>query len=154
MPSPYDARLAELGLTLPTPSAPVANYVAFAVVGGLVHVSGQVSRDAAGPIRGRLGDGMDAAAGAEAARTCALQLIAQLRAACDGDFGRLVRVVKLTGFVNSAPDFTDQPTVINGASDLMVEVFGDRGKHARSAVGVAALPLGVAVEVEGVFEIA
>jgi len=154
MPSPYDARLAELGLTLPTPSAPVANYVPFAVVGGLVHVSGQVSRDAAGPIRGRLGDGMDAAAGAAAARTCALQLIAQLRAACDGDFGRLVRVVKLTGFVNSAPDFTDQPTVINGASDLMVEVFGDRGKHARSAVGVAALPLGVAVEVEGVFEIA
>jgi len=154
MPNPYDARLAELGLTLPALSAPVANYVPFAVVGGLVHVSGQVSRDAAGPIRGRLGDGMDAEAGAAAARTCALQLIAQLRAACDGDFGRLVRVVKLTGFVNSAPGFTEQPTVINGASDLMVAVFGDRGKHARSAVGVAALPLGGAVEVEGVFEIA
>jgi enamine deaminase RidA (YjgF/YER057c/UK114 family) len=148
------ARLDELGITLATPAAPVANYVSFAVVGGLVHVSGQVSRDASGPITGRLGDGLDAEAGAAAARTCALQLIAQLREACGGDLERLVRVVKLTGFVNSAPDFNDQPKVINGASDLMVEVFGDRGKHARSAVGVASLPLGVAVEVEGVFEIA
>jgi enamine deaminase RidA (YjgF/YER057c/UK114 family) len=149
-----EARLAELGITLATPAAPVANYVPFAVVGGLVHVSGQVSRDANGPITGKLGAGLDAEAGAKAARTCALQLIAQLREACGGDLERLVRVVKLTGFVNSAPDFTDQPKVINGASDLMVEVFGERGKHARSAVGVAALPLGVAVEIEGVFQIA
>jgi enamine deaminase RidA (YjgF/YER057c/UK114 family) len=149
-----ETRLAELGITLTTPPAPIANYVPFAEVGGLVHVSGQVSRDANGPITGRLGAGVDAEAGAAAARTCAIQLIAQLREACGGDLERLVRVVKLTGFVNSAPDFTDQPKVINGASDLMVEVFGDRGRHARSAVGVAALPLGVAVEVEGVFEIA
>jgi enamine deaminase RidA (YjgF/YER057c/UK114 family) len=149
-----ETRLAELGITLTTPPAPIANYVPFAEVGGLVHVSGQVSRDANGPITGRLGAGVDAEAGAAAARTCAIQLIAQLREACGGDLERLVRVVKLTGFVNSAPDFTDQPKVVNGASDLMVEVFGDRGKHARSAVGVAALPLGVAVEVEGVFQIA
>jgi enamine deaminase RidA (YjgF/YER057c/UK114 family) len=149
-----ETRLAELGITLTTPPAPIANYVPFAEVGGLVHVSGQVSRDANGPITGRLGAGVDAEAGAAAARTCAIQLIAQLREACGGDLSRLVRVVKLTGFVNSAPDFTDQPKVVNGASDLMVEVFGDRGKHARSAVGVAALPLGVAVEVEGVFQIA
>jgi enamine deaminase RidA (YjgF/YER057c/UK114 family) len=148
------ARLEELGITLATPAAPVANYAPFAITGALVHVSGQVSRDANGPITGRLGSGLDAEAGAAAARTCALQLIAQLREACGGDLERLVRVVKLTGFVNSAPDFTDQPKVINGASDLMVEVFGDKGRHARSAVGVASLPLGVAVEVEGVFEIA
>jgi enamine deaminase RidA (YjgF/YER057c/UK114 family) len=149
-----ESRLKELGITLAKPAAPVANYVSFAVVGDLVHVSGQVSRDEGGPITGKLGAGVDAEAGAKAARTCAVQLIAQLREACGGDLERLVRVVKLTGFVNSAPDFTDQPKVINGASDLMVEVFGDKGKHARSAVGVAALPLGVAVEVEGVFQIA
>jgi enamine deaminase RidA (YjgF/YER057c/UK114 family) len=148
------ARLDELGIALTTPPAPVANYVPFAIVGGLVHVSGQVSRNADGPITGKLGAGVDVAAGAAAARTCAVQLIAQLREACGGDLERLVRVVKLTGFVNSAPDFTDQPKVVNGASDLMVEVFGDRGRHARSAVGVASLPLGVAVEIEGVFEIA
>jgi enamine deaminase RidA (YjgF/YER057c/UK114 family) len=149
-----EARLQELGITLAKPAAPVANYVSFAEVGGLVHVSGQVSRDANGPIVGKLGAGLDAEAGAKAARTCAIQLIAQLREACGGDLERLVRVVKLTGFVNSAPDFTDQPKVINGASDLMVEVFGEKGRHARSAVGVAALPLGVAVEIEGVFQIA
>jgi len=149
-----ESRLAELGITLTTPAAPVANYVSFAEVGGLVHVSGQVSRGPDGPITGKLGAGVDAVAGAAAARTCAVQLIAQLREACGGDLERLVRVVKLTGFVNSAPDFTDQPKVINGASDLMVAVFGDKGRHARSAVGVAALPLGVAVEIEGVFQIA
>jgi enamine deaminase RidA (YjgF/YER057c/UK114 family) len=147
-------RLAELGIRLEVPPAPVANYLPFVVVGGLVHVSGQISRGADGPTCGRLGDGLDAEAGARAARSCGLQLIAQLREACGGDLERLVRVVKLTGFVNSAPGFTDQPKVMNGASDLMVEVFGDRGRHARSAVGVAALPLGVAVEVEGVFQIA
>jgi enamine deaminase RidA (YjgF/YER057c/UK114 family) len=154
MPSRIDARLAELGLELPDTPAPVANYVAFVVTGNLVHVSGQVSSDARGPITGKLGAGLDVAAGARAARQCALALIAQLRTACGGDLDRLGRIVKLTGYVNSAPDFTDPPKVINGASDLMVEVFGDRGRHARAAVGVAALPLGVAVEIDGIFEIA
>jgi enamine deaminase RidA (YjgF/YER057c/UK114 family) len=149
-----EERLKELGITLPDSAAPAANYVPFVRSGTMLYVSGQVSRDESGLLLGRLGDGVDVAAGAAAARTCAIQLIAQVRAACDGDLGRLVRVVKLTGFVNSAPDFTDQPKVVNGASDLFVEVFGDKGRHARSAVGVAALPLGVAVEVEGVFEVA
>jgi enamine deaminase RidA (YjgF/YER057c/UK114 family) len=149
-----DSRLAELGLVLPDTPAPAANYVSFVRSGSIVYVSGQISRDAGGLILGKLGAGVDAAGGAAAARTCGLALIAQVRNACDGDLDRVVRVVKLTGFVNSAPDFTDQPMVINGCSDLLVEVFGERGRHARSAVGVAALPLGVAVEVEGVFEIA
>jgi enamine deaminase RidA (YjgF/YER057c/UK114 family) len=154
MSSQIDARLEELGLTLPDAPAPAANYVSFVAVGNLVHISGQISRDASGLITGKLGAGVAAVAGAAAARHCALALIAQLRSACGGDLDRLRRVVKLSGFVNSAPDFTDQPKVINGASDLMVEVFGERGRHARSAVGVAALPLGVAVEIEGIFEIA
>jgi enamine deaminase RidA (YjgF/YER057c/UK114 family) len=153
MPS-IDARLAELGITLPEAAAPVANYVPFRRSGSTIYISGQVSRDGDGPITGKLGAGLDVPAGAAAARTCALHLIAQLRAACDGDLDRVVRVVKLGAFVNSAPDFTDQPQVVNGCSDLFVEVFGDKGRHARSAVGVAALPLGVAVEVDGVFEIA
>lgn len=148
------ARLAELGITLPEAAAPVANYVPYVRSGALVFVSGQISRDAAGPVCGRLGETMDAAAGAAAARTCALALIAQLRAACGGDLDRVVRVVKLTGFVNAAPGFADHPKVVNGASDLFVEVFGEAGRHARSAVGSSSLPLGVAVEVEGIFEIA
>jgi enamine deaminase RidA (YjgF/YER057c/UK114 family) len=152
MPSIED-RLAELGITLPDAPAPAANYVPAVRAGDILYISGQVSRNADGLIVGRLGDGVEADAGAAAARTCGLQLIAQLRAACGGDLDRVVRVVKLTGFVNSAPDFGDQPKVINGCSDLFVEVFGDRGRHARSAVGVAALPFGVAVEVEGVFEL-
>ena len=154
MPSSIDARLAELGITLPETTAPAANYVSYVIAGKLLHVSGQVSRDQSGLLTGKLGAGLDVDAGAAAARTCALALIAQVRDACGGDFGRLGRVVKLTGFVNSAPDFTEQPKVINGASDLLVSVFGERGRHARSAVGVAALPLGVAVEIEGVFELA
>lgn len=154
MPPRTDARLAELGITLPEAAAPAANYVSYVRSGALIHVSGQISRDDGGLIKGRLGDGMDVDAGVAAARNCALALIAQVRDALEGDLDRVVRVVKLGAFVNSAPDFTDQPKVVNGASDLMVEVFGDRGRHARSAVGVAALPLGVAVEVEGVFEVA
>ncbi len=154
MPSFIEARLAELGITLPEVAAPAANYVSFVTAGKMVYVSGQISRDADGLIVGKLGSELDVAAGAAAARSCALALIVHLRDACEGDLDMMVRVVKLTGFVNSAPDFTDQPKVINGASDLMVEVFGERGRHARSAIGVAALPLGVAVEVEGVFEIA
>lgn len=156
MSSPSDAieaRLANLGLTLPAAPAPAANYVPFVVVGDMVHLSGQVAANEQGLILGRLGETMDVGAGAEAARRCALSLLAQLREACGGDLGRLVRVVKLNGFVNSAPGFTDQPRVINGASDLMVEVLGDAGRHARSAVGVAVLPFGVAVEIDGLFQI-
>lgn len=152
--SSIDQRLSELGVTLPEAPAPAANYVPFVVAGGLVYVSGQISQDADGPIRGKLGQDLDVAAGAAAARTCALALIAQAKKAAGGDLGRIARVVKLTGFVNCAPDFTDQPKVINGASDFLVEVFGDKGRHARSAVGAPSLPLGVAVEIEGIFELA
>ena len=147
------ARLADLGITLPDAPAPAANYVPFVVTGNTVYVSGQISNGPDGLITGRLGDNMDVDAGAAAARTCALSLLAQVRAACDGDLDRLKRVVKLTGFVNSTADFTDQPKVINGASDFMVEALGDAGRHARSAVSAASLPLGVAVEIEGIFEI-
>ncbi|WP_118135222.1 RidA family protein [Oceanicella sp. SM1341] len=152
--STFEARLAELGITLPEAPAPAANYVPYVVAGGMVYISGQISRNDDGLITGTLGDTVSVAEGQEAAKACALALIAQLRAACGGDLSRLVQVVKLTGFVNATPGFTDHPAVINGASDLMVEVFGDRGRHARAAVGCASLPLGVAVEVEGVFRIA
>ncbi len=148
------ARLAELGVTLPDAPAPAANYVPFVVVGHLVHVSGQISQNESGLIRGKLGADLAVEQGAEAARRCALSLLAQVKRACDGDLSRLVRVVKLTGFVNSTADFTDQPKVINGASDFLVAVLGDAGRHARSAVSAASLPLGVAVEIEGLFEIA
>ena len=148
------ARLAELGVTLPDAPAPAANYVPFVKSGNLVHVSGQVSADADGFITGKLGDGFTVEQGAAAARLCAISLLAQLKAACDGDIDRLVRVVKLTGFVNSTQDFGEQPKVINGASDFLVEALGDKGRHARSAVSAASLPFGVAVEIEGIFEIA
>lgn len=148
-----EARLAELGLTLPEAVAPVANYVPFVRAGDVVHVSGQVSKGPDGLIRGRLGADMDIAAGAKAAQACALNILAQVKAACGGDLDRVVRVVKLVGFVTSDPGFTDQPRVVNGASDLMVAVFGEAGRHARSAVGVAALPLGCAVEVEAVVQV-
>ena len=148
-----ESRLAELGITLPQATAPVANYVPWVRTGSQVFVSGQVSNGPDGFIKGKLGDDMSVEQGAAAARTCALSLVAQLKAACDGDLDRLVRVVKLVGFVNSTADFTDQPKVVNGASDLMVEVFGDAGRHARSAVSAASLPFGVAVEVEAIFEV-
>ncbi|QDY69906.1 RidA family protein [Qingshengfaniella alkalisoli] len=153
MSGPTTQRLEELGLTLPDAPAPAANYVPFMKSGNLLHVSGQISASADGLIKGKLGETMDVDAGTDAARTCALSLLAQVRNACDGDLERLVRVVKLSAFVNSAPDFGDQPKVVNGASDLLVQVLGDKGRHARSAVGVAALPFGVAVEIEGIFEI-
>lgn len=146
-------RLAELGITLGEGRAPAANYVPFVQTGNLVMVSGQISMGDNGLVTGRLGDDMAIEEGQAAARLCGLNLVSQLRVACDGDLDRLVRVVRLGGFVNSTPDFTDQPKVINGASDLMVEIFGDAGAHARAAVGVAALPLGVAVEIDGIFEI-
>jgi enamine deaminase RidA (YjgF/YER057c/UK114 family) len=149
-----DARLTELGLTLPDAPAPAANYVPFVQVGSLLHVSGQVSQNPDGSfITGKLGATLDAEAGAAAAQRCALSLLAQVGKACGGDFDRLVRVVKLVGFVNSTADFGDQPKVVNGASDLMVEVLGDKGRHARSAVSAASLPFGVAVEIEGIFEV-
>ena len=153
MSNAIETRLSELGLSLPDAPAPAANYVPFVKSGNMVYVSGQISQGPDGLTRGKLGADMDVAAGAAAAKSCALSLIAQLRAACDGDLGRLRRVVKLTGFVNSTADFTDQPKVINGASDLMVAVFGDQGRHARSAVSAASLPLDVAVEIEAIFEV-
>lgn len=149
----YETKLAELGVTLPDAPPPAANYVPFVIVGDLVHVSGQISNGPQGQIKGRLGDSMTVEEGAAAARASAISLLAQVKAACGGDLDRLVRVVKLVGFVNSTPDFTDQPKVVNGASDFMVAALGDAGRHARSAVGVAALPFGVAVEVEGIFQI-
>ena len=152
--SRIDARLADLGIVLPTPPAPVASYVPFVQTGALVHISGQVSIDASGGIKGKLGQDVSLEQGQAAARLCGLNLLAQLRAACGGDLDRVARVVKLGGFVNVAPDFDPIPAVVNGCSDLMVQVLGDAGKHARSAVGVANLPLGFAVEVDGVFEVA
>jgi enamine deaminase RidA (YjgF/YER057c/UK114 family) len=150
---PIEARLAELGITLADAPAPAANYVPFVVTGALVHISGQISQNEAGLIKGRLGEDLSVEQGAEAAKRCAISLLAQLKKACGGDFNRLSRAVKLTGFVNSTPDFTDQPRVINGASDFLVAVLGEAGRHARSAVSAASLPLGVAVEIEAIFEL-
>lgn len=149
-----DARLAELGVTLTDPPAPVANYVGFVQTGNLVHISGQISANESGPILGKLGADFTVEQGAEAARRCAISLLSQVKKACGGDLSRVTRLVKLTGFVNSTPDFTDQPKVINGASDFMVEVLGDKGRHARAAVSANSLPLGVAVEIDAIFEIA
>lgn len=146
-------KLASLGVSLPNAPAPAANYVPFVKVGNIVYISGQISNDENGLIVGKLGENMDVAAGAAAARRCAINLLAQVRAACGGDLDQLVRVIKLTGFVNSTADFTNQPQVINGASDFLVEALGDAGRHSRSAVSAAALPLGVAVEIEGIFEV-
>ncbi|WP_243611916.1 RidA family protein [Shimia aestuarii] len=151
--STIETRLADLGVTLPDAPAPAANYVPYVQTGNTVYVSGQISMNEEGLIIGKLGDDMDTEAGAAAAKTCAIGLLAQVKKACDGDLERLVRVVKLTGFVNSTGDYTDQPKVINGASDFFVEALGEAGRHARSAVSAAALPLGVAVEIEGIFEI-
>ena len=151
--TPIDARLAELGITLPDAPAPAANYVPFVVTGNLVHISGQISQNEHGLIKGRLGADMAVEQGAEAAKRCAIALLAQLKKAVAGDWDRLDRAVKLTGFVNSTADFTDQPKVINGASDFLVAVLGDAGRHARSAVSAASLPLGVAVEIEAIFEL-
>lgn len=147
-----ESRLDALGITLPAPMKAVANYVPFVISGELLYVSGQVSVLDGELITGRLGQDLDLAAGQGAARACAINLIAQCKAAL-GDLSRVKRVVKLGGFVNAAPDFVEIPQVVNGCSDLMVEVFGEAGRHARSAVASPVLPLGVAVEVDGVFEI-
>jgi enamine deaminase RidA (YjgF/YER057c/UK114 family) len=146
-------RLAELGIELPKPAAPVASYVPVVVAGGLAHVSGQLPFIDGGLVTGRLGEDVDLDLGARAARACGLMILAQLDAAL-GSLDRVARVVKLGAFVNSAPGFTDQPKVANGASDLMVEVLGDAGRHARSAVGVPVLPLGAAVEVDAIVALA
>ncbi len=153
MTNAIETRLSELDITLPDAPAPAANYVPFVQVGQTLYVSGQISADENGLITGKLGAELVVEAGAAAARRCALGLLAQVKAACGGDLGKLKRVVKLTGFVNSTPDFTDQPKVVNGASDLLAEVCGDAGRHARSAVSAGSLPMGVAVEIEGIFEI-
>ncbi len=145
-------RLLALDLVLPTPAAPVANYVPFVRCGDFVHISGQVSLDAQGGIRGVVGEDIDLETAQAAARLCALNLIAQINAACGGDLTMVRRVVKLGGFVQSGPLFFDIPQVINGASDLMVEVFGDAGRHARSAVGVYRLPFNFAVEVDALVD--
>lgn len=149
-----DARLEALGVTLPEAPAPAANYVPFVQSGSLVFVSGQISQDNGALITGKLGAELDVVEGQSAARACAIGLLAQLKAACDGDLSRVTRVVKLTAFVNSTPEFTDQPLVVNGCSDFLVEVLGEVGRHARSAVSAPALPFNVAVEIDGIFEIA
>nr|WP_263048930.1 RidA family protein [Roseovarius pelagicus]UXX84815.1 RidA family protein [Roseovarius pelagicus] len=151
--SKFEEKLAAMGVTLPDAPAPAANYVPYVQVRDMLYVSGQISKDESGLLIGKLGDNMDTAAGAAAAKVCAINLLAQVKAACDGDLDRLVRVVKLGGFVNSTPDYTEQPTVINGASDFIGEALGEAGKHARAAVSAASLPLGVAVEIEGIFQI-
>ena len=150
-----EAKLKELGIELPAATAPIANYVPFTRSGNLVVVSGQVSVRGGKPeFVGKLGREISVAEGQQAARLCALNILAHLRTACDGDLDRVKRVLRLGGFVNCTPEFTEMPQVVNGASDLMVAVFGDAGKHARAAVGVSSLPLGVTVEVEAMFEIA
>lgn len=152
--SKVEERLAALGITLPEPVAPVANYVPYVRVGDLVHISGQVSTDGSGGIKGIVGAAVDLETARRAARLCGINLIAQIKRACEGELDRVRRVVKLGGFVQVEADFFDIPQVINGASDLMVEAFGDAGRHARSAVGVYRLPLNFAVEVDAVVEIA
>lgn len=146
-------RLKDLGETLPDAPAPAANYVPYLQVGDMLYVSGQISQGPYGPMTGTLTDPDDVEAGRAAARACALSLLAQVRKAAGGDLDRLAQVVKLTAFVASAPGFTDQPKVVNGASDFLVELLGDAGRHTRSAVGASALPLGVMVEIEGLFRL-
>jgi len=150
-----EKRLADLGIVLPTPATPVANYVPFVRTGNFMVVSGQLCFDAEGKVivEGQLGGGVSIEDGQKAARACAINLLAQVKAAL-GDLDKIARVVRLGGFINSVPGFPDGPKVMNGASDLVVAAFGDKGRHARSTVGVSALPMNAAVEVEGSFEVA
>ena len=150
-----EQRLKDIGLEIPKAPAPAANYVPYTIANGLVHISGQVPF-ADGELKyiGTVGDDLTLEDGYQAARLCGINIISQILSACDGDLERVKRIVKLGGFVNAAADFKDHPKVINGASDLMSEVFGDKGKHARFAVGAVSLPLGVAVEVDGIVDIA
>ncbi len=153
-PNPIDARLAELGIDLPAAMAPLANYVPYVVTGRLVVVSGQLPAvDGKVAVVGKVGAAVSVEQGQHAARLCFTNVLTHLRAACGGDLGRVRRVVRLGGFIASPPEFTQHAAVMNGASDLAVAVFGDAGRHARSTIGVPALPLDAAVEVEGLFEI-
>jgi enamine deaminase RidA (YjgF/YER057c/UK114 family) len=151
--SEVERRLTAIGVALPAPNAPVANYVPFVRSGPLVYISGQVSVDASGGIKGVVGDDVDLEGARAAAYLCGINLIAQMKAATDGDLDRVARVVKLAGFVQAGPGFFDIPKVLNGCSDLMVEAFGEAGRHARSAVGVYRLPLNFAVEVDAIVEV-
>ena len=154
MQSAIDRRLAELGLVLPAAGSPAGNYVPYVIAGDLVFISGQVCRkDGKLSCVGKVGRDVAVEAAQEAALVCALNLIAHLKVACDGDLDRVVRCVRLSGFVNSDPEFKNHPAVVNGASDVMTRIFGERGKHARTAVGVAALPGDASVEVEGIFQL-
>ncbi len=149
-----DQRLTEMGITLPTPAKPVANYVPWAITGKLVFISGQgAMRDGKLEYLGRAGDTVSDDDAVQSARLCAINVLAQLKDACGGDLDRVKRIVKLVGFVNATADYKDHPKIINGASNLMVEVFGDKGRHARSAVGSPSLPMGLSVEVEAVAEL-
>jgi enamine deaminase RidA (YjgF/YER057c/UK114 family) len=149
-----EKRLTDLGIVLPTPTAPIANYVAFVRTGNFMVVSGQLCLDGDGKLvaKGKLGAEVSIEDGQRASRACAINLLAQIKVGL-GDLNKVVRVVRLGGFINSTPDFLELPKVMNGASDLMVAVFVDRGRHARTTVGVASLPMGAAVEVEGMFEV-
>lgn len=148
-----ETRLATLGIALPDAPSPVANYVPFALSGNLLFISGQVSKAADGSLaKGQLGGGLTVEEGRQAARLCALNILAQARAAL-GSLDRITQIVRLNGFVNAAPAFTEHPQVVNGASDLMVEVLGDKGRHTRVAVGVSSLPLGCAVEIDAVIRV-
>ena len=155
MPSTIDQRLAELGLVLPDPGSPGGNYVPYVIAGDLVFVSGQVCRkDGRIACTGKVGTDVNVEDAQKAALICALNLVSHVRVACEGDLDRVLRCVRLSGFVNSDPAFKDHPAVINGASDAMIRIFGERGKHARTALGVAALPSDASVEIEGIFQIA
>ena len=155
MTASHEARLKALNIELPNPAAPAANYVPYTISGKTLYVAGQITIwNGELKYLGKLGAGMDVAQGAEAARLCGLNLIAQARQAAGGTLDNIKQVLKLGGFVNCTPDFIQHPQVVNGASDLMVEVFGDAGKHARFAVGAVSLPRGVAVEVDAIFELA
>ena len=150
----YEEKLKELNITLPEAKPPVGNYVAAKISGKMLFISGQISIDESGQlIKGKVGKDLDTDAGYNAAKRCALSIISQVKKACDNDLSRIKSCMKLTGFVNSTDNFTDQPKVINGASDLIASIFGDSGMHTRAAVSTNSLPLGVSVEVDAIFEL-
>ena len=150
----YESKIKELGIILPEAKAPVGNYLASKIVGKMLFISGQISIDESGQlIKGKVGKDLDTDSGYEAAKRCAISIIAQVKKACDNDLSKVKSCIKLTGFVNSTDDFTEQPKVINGASDLIASIFGDIGMHTRAAVSTNSLPLGVSVEVDAIFEL-
>ena len=150
----FEKKINELGLTLPEAKAPVGNYVATKITNKMLFISGQISIDENGAlIKGKIGKDLDTESGYNAAKRCALSIVAQVKKACNGDLSKIKSCIKLTGFVNSTDDFIDQPKVVNGASDLIVSIFGDAGMHTRAAVSTNSLPLGVSVEVDAVFEL-